>query len=293
MESNDFDLASVIRLAWKRKWSWMIIHLVIVTLTLCYLILWATPFYTSSVVISPKEAEGPSSADLLSKLGGLGSMVGATLGVGGSTNMDKTVLVMESGDFISSYIEKYDLLPAIFYKDWDSTGSKWTIEEKRLQPSTLKGVTKFKDEILVIIKDATAGAITISMTIQGEGQSKIWVDRFLKDVNFYLKSNVIEKSKRNQRFLKSRLGRTQNPMILSKIQALLAYEIEKEMLADDLSFDIIESSVVPLRPSKPNKILMLILAIFMSNFIWIVYALTKPLYLYFKHLLDEPDERTT
>ncbi len=293
MDSNDFDLASVIRLAWKRKWSWMIIHSVIVTLTFCYLILWATPFYTSSIVISPKEAEGPSSADLLSKLGGLGSMVGATLGVGGSTNMDKTVLLMESGDFISSYIEKYDLLPAIFYKDWDSTASKWTIEEKRLQPSTLKGVTKFKDDILVIIKDATAGAITISMTIQGEGQSKIWVDRFLKDVNFYLKSNVIEKSKRNQKFLKSRLGRTQNPMILSKIQVLLAYEIEKEMLADDLSFDIIDSSVVPLKPSKPNKILMLILAIFMSNFIWIVYALTKPLYLYFKNLLDEPDERTT
>lgn len=252
MNSLDFSLQSVLRLAWAKKWSWLLLHVIIVSLTVSYAFFIATPYYTSSIVIAPREAEGPSSADLLSKLGGLGSMVGATLGVGGASNMDKTVLVMRSGDFIGDFIQKYQILPLLFPNEWDSTTSQWIETDPEAQPNLLRGIVKFNEDVLVIIKDPTAGVMTISITIQGEGRSKKWVDLFLAETNAYLKQSILTKSIRNQKFLRQRMSRTHSPIILEKVQSLLAYEIEKEMLADDLSFDVIESSVVPNKASKPN-----------------------------------------
>lgn len=289
MEAFDFTIRSVLKLMWTRKISWLILNFILVSSTLAYLLLWATPFYTSKVVIAPREMEGPSPSDLLSKLGGLGSMVGATLGVGGATNMDKTILLMQSGDFLSDFITKYDLLPHLFYNEWDSTSGQWIELDPAAQPNTLRGVHHLRDEVMSIVKDAAAGAITISMTIQGEGRSKQWVDWFLKETNIYLKRSIIEKSQRNQKFLKQRLSMTQNPLILEKVQSLLAYELEKEMLADDLSFDMIESAVVPNKPSQPNKVLTLILSVFLANFLWLIYILIRPTFHFLQYLIREPD----
>lgn len=291
MNSLDFSLQSVLKLAWAKKWSWLLLNVIIVSLTVSYAFFIATPYYTSSIVISPREAEGPSSADLLSKLGGLGSMVGATLGVGGASNMDKTVLVMQSGDFIGDFIEKYQILPILFPDEWDSTTSQWIETDPEAQPNLLRGIVKFNEDVLVIIKDPTAGVMTISITIQGEGRSKKWVDLFLAETNAYLKQSILTKSARNQKFLRQRMSRTHSPIILEKIQSLLAYEIEKEMLADDLSFDIIESSVVPNKASKPNKVLLLVLAIFLANFIWLLWVSIFPIFNYLKFILNTSDEK--
>lgn len=291
MNSLDFSLQSVLKLAWAKKWSWLLLNVIIVSLTVSYAFFIATPYYTSSIVISPREAEGPSSADLLSKLGGLGSMVGATLGVGGTSNMDKTVLVMQSGDFIGDFIEKYQILPILFPDEWDSTTSQWIETDPEAQPNLLRGIVKFNEDVLVIIKDPTAGVMTISITIQGEGRSKKWVDLFLAETNAYLKQSILTKSARNQKFLRQRMSRTHSPIILEKIQSLLAYEIEKEMLADDLSFDIIESSVVPNKASKPNKVLLLVLAIFLANFIWLLWVIIFPIFNYLKFILNTSDEK--
>lgn len=291
MNSLDFSLQSVLKLAWAKKWSWLSLNVIIVSLTVSYAFFIATPYYTSSIVISPREAEGPSSADILSKLGGLGSMVGATLGVGGASNMDKTVLVMQSGDFIGDFIEKYQILPILFPNEWDSTTSQWIETDPEAQPNLLRGIVKFNEDVLVIIKDPTAGVMTISITIQGEGRSKKWVDLFLAETNAYLKQSILTKSARNQKFLRQRMSRTHSPIILEKIQSLLAYEIEKEMLADDLSFDIIESSVVPNKASKPNKVLLLVLAIFLANFIWLLWVIIFPIFNYLKFILNTSDEK--
>lgn len=291
MNSLDFSLQSVLRLAWAKKWSWLLLHVIIVSLTVSYAFFIATPYYTSSIVIAPREAEGPSSADLLSKLGGLGSMVGATLGVGGASNMDKTVLVMRSGDFIGDFIQKYQILPLLFPNEWDSTTSQWIETDPEAQPNLLRGIVKFNEDVLVIIKDPTAGVMTISITIQGEGRSKKWVDLFLAETNAYLKQSILTKSIRNQKFLRQRMSRTHSPIILEKVQSLLAYEIEKEMLADDLSFDVIESSVVPNKASKPNKVLLLVLAIFLANFIWLLWVIIFPVLNYLKFILNTSDEK--
>jgi len=283
----DFTLRDIIKLAWKRKWSWILIHFVVIALTVSYVLFWATPFYTSSVVVVPKENSGSGSDDLLSKLGGLGSMVGAGLDINGSTNLDKTALILNSGDFLTLFIEKYDLLPELFYKNWDSLSGNWLIEKPEKYPTTLKGIKKMQDDVLVIAKDATVGALTITMTIQGEGQSKLWVDRFLHESNLYLKRIQMQNINKNKSFLKNRMNRTSNPKILEKIQNLLAFEVEKEMLADDESFEIIESSVIPLKPSWPNKPVLLILAILVSNFIWALYAISFPVWIFIKHLLSD------
>jgi LPS O-antigen subunit length determinant protein (WzzB/FepE family) len=290
MEEFDFNLRLVIKTAWKRKWSWFILHSIIVPLTVVYALFVAVPFYTSSVVISPKEMEGPDSKDLLSKLGGLGSMVGATLGMPSGSSADRSILIMQSGDFIADFIKKYELLPILFYTEWDSVNARWHEVEEKKQPNLLRGVAKMKEDVLVIINDASAGAITISMTIQDEGQSKQWVEWFLAEINAYLKRGIIKRSKHNQEFLRRRLNMTQNPIILEKVQSMLAYELEKEMLADDLSFDIIDHPVVPNKPTKPNKVLLLILAIFLSNFLWVAYVLLGPILSFFKYIIKEPDE---
>jgi hypothetical protein len=201
------------------------------------------PQWVAEVIIGPKEAESQKSPNF-SAFGAFSGIVASQLNMGGNASLDKIDLILESREFSARLLEKYDLLPLIYryqwpkvYKEiWDSAQQKW--KQSFLPPPLLSAGSMMKGTFL---KKATKGN-TMSIKIQSKDSTLSYTlaEKYVVFLNEYIKSNVQSEAHENVAYLEKQLDGIPDPLLREKIQALIANEIEKQMVVSKEAFRIVD-----------------------------------------------------
>jgi uncharacterized protein involved in exopolysaccharide biosynthesis len=233
-----------------------------------------TNIYRSEATILPREQEQSASGALSSALGGMGGLVASQLGMGGNGSLEKLEVVMKSKYLAQRVIEKYDLMPILFPKDWDQKTKKWTVDEP---PTVQDGIRKIVDDLMNVSSDIKKGTLKISFDYRNPETAKNVVDYFLTQMSEIMREVVLRDAAENMRFLTDQLDRTTDSLMRAKIYDMLAKEIEKDTFARAqkyYGFYVPDPPLVPDldKKAKPKRALICILSVVVAFFIAVFLA---------------------
>ncbi len=264
-DGNDIRLVEVLQMAWKSKFRIAAFSLATALLGAGYAI-WLPPMFRAEAIIAPKEGAKVSGASaMLSQLGGgLGGMMAAQLGIGGG-NLDWIEVMLKGKELAKTVIEKENLLPVLFPKKWDTGKREW----KRgggAAPDLDDGVEALLMNNLKLKKDAKRNLLTFGIEISDSVLSARLVGTYLSELNEKMKSEVQKESDVNRKYLEEQFNKTMDPWLQRKIQELIYNEIERAMVMNAQSFQILEQPAVPNKRSKPNRKMIVLASMMMGLF---------------------------
>ncbi len=269
VEHNDENIdelrfiIATIALLWKQKW-WIVLGTTLFTIAGIFYVLRLEPIYTARAIIALKEAD-KSSAGILSQMGGLGGILAAQVGSGG-TSLSHIVIIGKSHDLAEAIIKKHDLLPKLFHEIYDFEHTKWIVEDSVEVPTIKQGARKLSEKMVSISNDLKSNTITIKAEVYDSILVADIVSYYLQEIDDKLKKDVIEQAQKKKEYLEEQMRSTEDPWMLQKLQTLIGMEVEKTILVVGSSIKILESPMIPLGKSKPNKKLVVVM-FFVGSFI--------------------------
>jgi hypothetical protein len=236
---------------------------------------------------------------LAQQFGGMGGLAG--LALPGGTTASEIVALLESNILREKVIERYNLMPVLFYEEWDAEKKDWKRGGIKLNPlyyvkkltGTLlpeaKGVKKKDDDVPDIwdgirmldddivnvknnIKDNT---ITITADFHDAETAAKIVDYFLLTLTDHMSSEAKRVATINKQYLEGELGKTADPLLKQKIYEMIAQQLETSMTAEvkeNFAFKVIDPPKAPDKKIKPKRALMVILSVVLSVFIGVFVA---------------------
>ncbi len=201
------------------------------------------PTWVAEAVIAPKEREAQKSPNL-SSFGAIGGLVASQLNIGGDVSLDKIEQLLDSRDFNTKIIRKYDLLPSLYRNQWpkkyrsiwDSSANTWKRSFTRHDSLGFGGLLRDR-----FLKQTTgANAMTIQISSRDSALSLDLANYYIAFLDEDIKTAVRTDAKENVLFLEKQLVTIADPLLREKIQTLIADEIEKTMLVSKEAFRIVD-----------------------------------------------------
>lgn len=213
------------------------------------------PKYVSDAVIEPRETESVKTPDL-SGLGMFGGMVASQLKIGGNASLDKIDLIIDSRKFGAEVVEKKDLTPLMFPEQWDSVNNKWLNDFEVPNPVNIGEYIKKE----FLDKDINKNK-TMNITIEHEDSLTSYklLTSYLEYLDAYIREDVQRDAKENRDYLENQLIGVTDPLLRTKIQELIAKEVEKMMVVSKEAFKIIDP-VFTYKSFKEKKLFPLVFA---------------------------------
>jgi len=306
IEEDEIDLAELWAALVKRKG--LILGLTFaLTFVVAIYTLFMTPKYEAEALLSPvSSGSGGGLSSLAAKYGGLASMAGIDLPSGKGGDMTEEALaVLQSHTFLANFIRKNNLKPILFYKQWDDQKQRWKTSEsflkpikKRLksligapatkkitypgqevlaegEPSMTSAVDLFK-RILSVSTDKKTGMITLKITWINPVLARDWANTLVKQLNNQLRKETIQDAGKTINYLRKQLGNVSLVEIKQVIYSLIQEKVKSIALANVQSeyvFKVIDPAIVPDKPSKPKKKLIVVVTFVTSLILSIFIAL--------------------
>ncbi len=252
---------------WRVIWGWkfLIVLLVFITvLTTAIVSRNKIDIYQATAVISPiGGGQGGGSLSILSQQ--FGGLPGISLPA--STSTSEIINLLKSNMLMEEMIERYNLLPVLFYERWDEEKTEWKGDTKGIPTAwdalrTLNGIVKINNNV----KDNT---ITISTEFHDPEMAAKMVSYILATLTDHMTSEARRVANSKRRYLEEQLGKTADPLIRQKIYNLISQQIETAMMSElkeDFAFKVIDPPKVPDRKIKPNRSMMVKLSFVVSLF---------------------------
>jgi capsular polysaccharide biosynthesis protein len=259
-QRDEIDLMQIALLLWGYKLWVCICTSIIVAMGFAYAY-FTTPTFYSYAIIAPKESsKGSDASRLFSQLGGMGGMVASQLGMG-NTNLDKIEIILKGHDLAEAVILGHNLMPLLFQDMWDERRNKWKTKDSLELPGIRDGVKILRENIIVVRVDAKKNILIIGANMNDPVSARNMVDHYLNELNMRIRANAITDAEANRDYLEKQLSHTSDPILMDKLQNMIAFEIEKAMLIGNQSFEILERPVVPMERSKPKRKFIVLLAL--------------------------------
>jgi uncharacterized protein involved in exopolysaccharide biosynthesis len=290
------------RVIWKRRRMIGVIVVVAVFAT-GIISLFMTNLYQAKAVIMPvtsKDSGGTVGlAALAQQFGGLPGVL-----VPGSASAAEIVSLLKSNILRERIIQKYNLMPVLFFERWDAGRRIWKKDEETghwrnpryyvslldkasalVQPQGAQrkapdipdtwDALRLLDEIVKINQDVKQNTITISVDFHDPDMAARIVEYFLVTLTNYMSSEAKRVAATNRKYLEEQLGNTADPFIKQKTYNMIAQQIEMGMMADvkeNFAFKVIDPPLAPDRKIKPQRIQMVVLSLFVALFVSVFAA---------------------
>jgi uncharacterized protein involved in exopolysaccharide biosynthesis len=302
-ESNlgGISLLDYRRMIWKRRrmMGWIVVGAVFATVIVS---LFMTNIYQAKAVIMPVTSKDNAAGS--SGLAALAQQFGVLSGVSmpGSASAAEIVSLLRSNILREKVIQQYNLMPVLFYKQWDAEQRSWKKGGVRLNPAYYLSLVsreiapipsqsskkkdpdipdmwdalRLFDEIIGITQDVKQNTITISADFHDPDMAAKIVEYFLVTLTNYMSSEAKRVSTTNQKYLEEQLGSTNDPFIKQKTYNMIAQQIEAGMMAEvkeNFAFKIIDPPLTPDKKIKPKRAQMVMLSLIVALFVGIFVAL--------------------
>ena len=267
--------------------------------------LYMKDIYSSKAVITPissKEGGGGGLSSLAQQFGGLPG-----ISLPGSSSSSEIVNLLKSNILREKMIERYNLLPVLFYEKWDEGKKDWKKGEKSgfslnpfiyiqkvvaaIKPKTQNAKPKTQDQndgnptvwdglrmLHVMVKmnnNAKDNTITVSVDFHDPETAARMVEYFLTTLTDHMSGEAKRVASTNRKYLEEQLGATADPLIRQKIYNLIAQQIETSMMSEvkeNFAFKVIDPPRVPDNKIRPKRSQMVMLSLVASLFAGIFVA---------------------
>ena len=248
INEDKIDLREVARALWNgRK---LIVGLSSFFVILSIIIVLILPDrYKVTSVLAPVTPNVNGLPGALSRLGGIASVAGISLGNLDGSDSQIAQEIIGSWGFIENFIEKNNLqVPIYAVSGWDkSTNSliidgdiydekkqRWLIEDVNGQivaPSSWKLYERFSG-MFTIIPNSEAGLVTLSIEHYSPFIAKQLVDLLFEEINSHMQQRKLNKLNSNIEYLQAQVARTSISYMENVFYTIIEEQIKNKMLAE-------------------------------------------------------------
>lgn len=275
--SEEIDLASLVKLLWRRRW-WIVCAAMLGGLLALGLAKMMSPAYRASTVLAPADDDRSSAGALSSavgQLGGLASLVGLNAGGGGSHTAE-ALAVLRSRYFLESFFAEEQLLPVLFADQWNAGANSWAVTGNEI-PTFGDAFRLFSKKILKIVEDKKTSLVTISIDWRSPDQAAEWANKLVSRLNMEMRARAQKRADASVGFLKKELESTQDIGTREAINRLMEVEIKQRMLANtnqEYSFRVVEQASVPeIKDKVKPQTLLMVMAGFMLAVAFCIFGI--------------------
>jgi uncharacterized protein involved in exopolysaccharide biosynthesis len=246
--------------------------------------------YTSSTKVASNFNE-QSGAGALSRLGGLASLAGISVG---KSNYSPEVLreMISANSFLASFIKEQNIGAIIMAAEgfnpssgefiyneklYDAENAKWVREFKypqSLEPADAELVKEFKDSFSISY-DRKTELIQISFTSYSPAFAKALLENLVYSFNEFMRAQEIENNTQSLAFLKSELTNAGFSEVKMSLQQIMEEQYKNLALAKtrkEFAFKTIEAPLLPILKSAPKRA-VICLAITLAGTIFTILML--------------------
>jgi LPS O-antigen subunit length determinant protein (WzzB/FepE family) len=195
-------------------------------------------------------------------------------------NQQERVLAkMKSKVFIQYFIQKNDLLPYIFSKDWDTKKKQWKDDFK---PDLLLATRIFKEKHNWIKVDIDTQLIEVGINWNNPKKAALLANTFADNFNEYMKFEEIEKTNTMKVFLMKELSKTKIIEMRKSIYRLMETQLVIKMLASSKkqhTVEILDPAVPPIEKSSPAKKKITLLTLIGTMLLSITYLIGRVIFM--------------
>lgn len=210
-------------------------------------VLFATPVYRVETVLAPVSNESTQGLDAsLGQLGGLAQLAGLDLGQSGNIWIGHATL--ESRAFIEDFVRDADLLPELFWRDWDEEEGEWTVSDPEDIPSLWDAYELFSENVLQLNWNNTTQLLTLTIEWRDPGTATEWANTLVERVNRRLSQRAITEAEKSVEYLNAELEKTSVLGLRQAIFNLIESEISSIMTAnvnEEYAFRVIDPAAPP------------------------------------------------
>lgn len=260
------SLKDFLRIVWSKKLGILSAGIIFAAFGAMYAYWIAQPLYLARSVVAPKETDARSSS-IFSQMSGMGLS---------ANNMSWLVVILNTIGVSENVVANTpEVLPLLYPRHWDAAAGKWKASAKA--PELRSAAALLRKEYLNVGEDTKRGLLTVSIEFPSAELSKKLVEAYLNELSRHVRENVLRESEGSRSYLDSLAFEIRDPLIRERIAALASTEIEKVLMVRSTPFQVLEPPIVPEKPSKPRKPIILLvsflLGVFLSSGAYAVKAL--------------------
>jgi LPS O-antigen subunit length determinant protein (WzzB/FepE family) len=267
-DEDEIDLLELIRTL-LQGWKTIVGITILCTVLAVAYALYLPDVFKAETILAPAQEDESGARSLLDKFGGLVAIAGVQ--EKDTSFMIRVFGTLNSSQFIRTFITKFNLLPSLFYDQWDKSNDTWLLKGKSEIP-TLDDGRKLFQSMLSIDEDPKTGLTSISFEWQQPNLATNWVNNLVKELNQALRQRAIDDSNKKVGFLEKELANTTLEDMRKVLYSLLESEKQKAMLAnvnEDYAFEVIDPATVSKVPEKPKRKLIVALGGLCGGFLGI------------------------
>jgi len=273
-EEDEIDLLEYWWIIWKRKWLIIGVSLLAGVLAAAYS-LTLPNIYRAEVLLAPVSDESSKGGGLSATLGGFGGLASlAGISLGGGGNVEENLAVLQSREFLWSFIKDQKLMPVLFADDWDADKKKWKESEPAKRPNRWDAYRQLS-QILNVSTDKKSNLVTVAVEWTDPELAAQWANLLVKRLNDYLRQRAIQGSSSNLTYLNRELARTHVEDIRKALFELISQEQKKSMLANtrvQYAFRVLDAAEAPDKKSKPKRAQIVILSVLVAGFFAVIFV---------------------
>lgn len=276
---DEINLSQLFKALWRGKWI-IIATTFIFAISSVFYSLSLPNIYRADALLAPAESSnGGGLTEMAGQLGGLAALAGVNFGGAESSQTDLAVQVMKSREFISSFVNKHNLLvPLMAAKDWDLANNKLILNEelynedenkwlrkpqglRGAEPSEQEAFEVFIKEVFTIEKNKETGLYIISAKHYSPFLAEQWVNWLIEDINKVMRERTIAETSQNLAYLNTQLSKTAVADMQSTFYKLIEEQTKRLMLAEvqeEFVFKVVDPAVIPELKSEPKRSLICI-----------------------------------
>lgn len=267
---DEINLLDYWRVLVARKWLILAVTVLATGISVVTAML-MTPIYRAEVLLAPVDDGREGSSSALAQFGGLASMVGISLGGGGSAG--QPLAVLKSRAFLEVFFKEENLLPKLFAQQWDEQKAAWKSDDAASVPTMWDAYAVFANGVMNISVDKSSGLITLSIEWKDPEMAAQWANHLSSRLNLHQRQGAIAEAEKSIAYLEDQLRKTSVVEMQQALYRLIEAETKKIMLAnvrEEYAFKVIDPAVVPEKKIKPKRSLIVILG-FVSGLIVSVF----------------------
>ena len=266
--------------------------------------------YEATAVISPitntKESAGMAGLAMMSQSAKL--LTGLT--APSSASSKEIMNLLGSKILREKMIDKYNLLPILFYKQWDEDNLKWKEDKKNksifayfdklkdflktalssekdkskvldkkaktsLGPTNWDGLRELDDIIKIKNSDDTNSIIITVHFHDPEMTSKLATE-VLDTLIEHMSNETRKIAEINKRYLEEQLMKTEDPFVQQKLYNMIAEQIESIMMtevSENFAFKVIDPPKTPDEKISPKRVRIVLISFVVSLFFGVFLSL--------------------
>lgn len=292
---DEIDLKELFLALWKGKWIILLLTTLFAVGGVLYALSQPNTYKAEAILASASDSKSGGLAAMASQFGGLASLAGISLGGGGTDGKATALAILQSRQFLNTFIEKHDLLVPLMAgakwseasdellldpKIYDVSSKTWLREVpvgKSPTPTEWEAYKQFKT-LINISESKDNGLVTLSITHLSPTIAKQWVDWLVIDLNASIKKESLDDTRRNIRYLEAQIENTSISDMQTVFYQLIEEQTKNLMLAqvqEEFAFKIIDPAVVPEEKAGPKRALICVLAVLLGGMLGVAIVLIR------------------